>query len=156
MNYIEIIPAYQRLEDIKDLFTQYTSNLEIDLSYQNYDLELNTLPGLYAMPKGVLYIVLVNDKPAGCIALKPLNSTDCEMKRLFVNQEFRNLGLAKMLCQKLIAYAKAQGYSKMYLDTLDTLQPAIRLYNKLGFTSCLPYYDTPIKNIVFFELDLTK
>ncbi len=156
MTKIQIITAYNHLEQIKQLFTAYTKSLDINLDFQNYSQELKNLPGQYNIPQGILYIALVDNKPAGCIALRKIGQNDCEMKRLYVDPNFRGLGLGKLLSQKLLKYAKKQGYNYMYLDTLDTLLPAVQLYRKLGFVATNAYYETPLENTLFFKYDLQK
>ena len=49
-----------------------------------FEEELVTLPGKYAPPKGRLHLALYDDQPAGCIALRELDTQTCEMKRMFV------------------------------------------------------------------------
>ena len=82
---LTICPAYDRPEEVKALFLEYTDFLlKSDPSFaaflelQNYDRELDHLEEKYGMPKGRLYLALVDDAIAGCIALRPLSDTECE------------------------------------------------------------------------------
>ena len=54
MNY-KIEPAYEKLEEIKMLFQEYTSSLGFDLSFQNYEQEYRSLPGKYAPPRKAVF-----------------------------------------------------------------------------------------------------
>jgi GNAT superfamily N-acetyltransferase len=101
-----------------------------------------------------LLLALVNDQPAGCVALRPLTDGVCEMKRLFVPPAFRGQGIGRKLAEQVIAEARLIGYAAMKLDTLPRLKSATDLYTKLGFSPCPPYYDTPFKETVFLELPL--
>jgi GNAT superfamily N-acetyltransferase len=85
--------------------------------------ELANLPGKYAKPDGRLFLISVKNKPAGCIALREIDTEVCEMKRLFVREDFRSLGLGKMLIEKLIEEARSACYKKMRLDTLPNKMP---------------------------------
>src|SRR5215831_12267722 len=68
------------LEEIRSLFLEYRQSLDFNLCFQNFDVELRDLPGVYRPPEGRLVLCEVDEKPAGCIALKPLEPGICEMK----------------------------------------------------------------------------
>jgi ribosomal protein S18 acetylase RimI-like enzyme len=102
-------------------------------------------------------LALVDSKTAGCIALRKLEESVCEMKRLYVRNEFRNLGLGKMLIEKLIEEARLIGYEKMRLDTLpDQMGKAVKIYKSRGFVEIAPYYENPYGETLFLELNLKK
>jgi putative acetyltransferase len=84
--------------------------------------------------------------------LRPLGEGICEMKRLFVRPEFRGQGVGRLLVGRIVQEAKAIGYRAMRLDTLPWMQPAITLYESLGFLRCPPYYSTPLPDTIFMEL----
>jgi GNAT superfamily N-acetyltransferase len=145
-------PEY--IAHIRLLFEEYTDWLGIDLSFQGFAEELAILPGAYAPPGGRLLLAFVADGAAGCVALRPLEAGICEMKRLFVRPVFRGLGLGKLLAERIVGEARAIGYELMRLDTLPTMQSAIRLYEELGFMRRTAYYDTPLPDTIFMELQL--
>jgi len=151
---IQIQPAYNRLDLIRELFTEYTDMLGIDLTFQGFDEEIHTLPGKYALPKGRLYIAVCDDDLAGCIALRPLDEKCCEMKRLFVRPQFRGLKIGKLLIDTIIAEAKNMQYKYMVLDSLSSLEKAVSIYKSMGFCETEPYYNNPIPGAVYLRLDL--
>ena len=158
---INIVYGYDYKDEIKSLFTEYTEYLvENDnefkkyLEIQKYDNEIENLEDKYGMPWGRLYIAFYENQVAGCIALRKLNETECEMKRLYVKPEFRNKGIAKMLVEKVISDSKEIGYSSMLLDTLPFLQTAIKMYKKIGFYEIGCYNDSPLDNTIYMKLDL--
>ena len=144
------------LEAVGLLFRQYETFLNVDLRFQHFEEELACLPGQYAPPSGALLIAFVGDQPAGCVALRRLDTSACEMKRLFVRPEVRRTGLGRRLAQEIIAWAREIGYTVMRLDTLDRLAEAMRLYESLGFRRTAPYYHNPLPGVVYWALDLTK
>jgi ribosomal protein S18 acetylase RimI-like enzyme len=152
---IEINYAYDNLAIVKQLFREYTQYLNVDLSYQNYDGELASLPGQYALPDGRLYLATVDGAAAGCIALRKVNETRCEMKRLYVRENFRGLKLGRQLAQKVIDDARTAGFQELVLDTYHFLTNAIRMYEKMGFEPIAPYYENPdADKVLFFRLYL--
>lgn len=150
----EIKSAYDRLDEVRTLFKEYHKHLGVDLCFQNYDEELANLPGYYQIPDGRLYLIYLEDKLAGCIALRRFDKTRCEMKRLFVREQFRGLRLGQILAEKIISEAKVIGYEEMVLDTLASLESAVSMYRKMGFIEIEPYYDNPLENVLYFKLTL--
>ena len=157
----EIRLAIDDVDNIKELFTEYTKmliDMESDfqnyLNIQNYDSEIENLRGKYGLPDGRLYIAYSDNHAVGCIALRKINNTECEMKRLYVKPQFRGNGLAKSLVELIINDAREIGYRYMLLDTLPGLKTAIKMYENLGFYRIPSYNDSPVENTVFMKLDL--
>ena len=146
----------QSAEDIthaRELFREYADWLAIDLSFQHFDDELATLPGKYASPRGRLF--LAGDPPVGCIALRPLDEAGVgEVKRLYVRDAARGTGLGRTLAETVIAHVRGIGYRELRLDTADWMRDALRLYAKLGFRECSPYYHNPMPGAVYMSLVL--
>ncbi len=61
-----------------------------------------------------------------------------------------------MLVEQIIEKAKDMGYSRMRLDTLNSLEEAMHLYQKFGFKKIEHYYNNPLPGVIFWELDLNK
>lgn len=154
---IEIIQAETAVEikQARKLFREYETWLALDLCFQNFEEELKNLPGRYAAPTGRLFLILIENQLAGCIASRKIDEETCEMKRLFVRDDFRGLGLGKMLVERLIEEAKITGYKKMRLDTLPGKMPkAVALYKEFGFQPIAAYYDNPHAETLFMEKPL--
>jgi len=81
----------------------------------------------------------------GCIVLRPLPQFEkaCEIKRLYVQQLYRGVGIAKAMLLALEEYAAAQGFETLYLDTKQDLQAAVRFYEGSGYRHCERYNDNP-------------
>lgn len=154
---ITITPAMlpEELPVLRALFTAYGLGLSVDLAFQDFNAELATLPGKYAAPEGALLLARRDGKRVvGCVALRPHAPGLCEMKRLYVAPEGRGHGVGRKLCHAVIEAARHAGYQRMVLDTLEQLQPALRLYQQLGFTEVPPYYDNPLPGVHYLGLDL--
>lgn len=148
---ITIVPGYDDLGEIRRLFSEYGRELGIDLAFQGFDEELRTLPGKYSYPDGRLYIAMAGDEAAGCVALRRFDATRCEMKRLFVREGFRSFGVGRRLVGRIIEDALAMGYGTMLLDTLERLDPALKVYERLGFLRIAAYRHNPEPDAVFME-----
>lgn len=142
------------IENVRQLFREYVASLNVDLDFQNFDEELNTLPGCYAPPEGALLLAMDEKRAAGCVALRKLETGICEMKRLYVRPQYRGANLGKVLVEAIIAEAKKRNYSALRLDTLPSMARARVLYASLGFTEIPPYRFNPIEGTAFMELTL--
>ena len=143
-----------QIDSAKELFLEYAESLDFELCFQDFDKELEGLPGDYTPPEGRLYIAFNENKPAGCIALRKFKDSTCEMKRLYVRPQFRGNDIGKKLVKLLIDEARNIGYEKMVLDTVPSMQTAQKLYKSLGFKEIRPYRINPVKGAVFMELIL--
>ncbi|MDX1919319.1 MAG: leucine--tRNA ligase [Candidatus Caenarcaniphilales bacterium] len=79
----------------------------------------------------------------GFVALRKLNDKHCEIRRLYLNPEYRNRGLAKKLIKFVEDYALGLGFKEIYLDSYKKLKPAFELYKSLGYAETAPYNDHP-------------
>jgi ribosomal protein S18 acetylase RimI-like enzyme len=140
-----------RLPIVRELFREYAVSLQVDLAFQDFEREVATLPGRYAPPRGCILLAYVDDAPAGCIAMRPLDEERCEMKRLWVRAGYRGLGLGEQLSRALIERARALRYTAMRLDTLASMGAAQRLYRALGFREIPAYYPNPLPGTVYME-----
>lgn len=146
----------EAIEHVRQFFRNYAGWLGVDLSYQNFEQEMASLPAAYAMPQGRLFYAEVDGQPAGCVGVRPLNDTEgvCEMKRLYVEPAYRGTGVGRQLAMLAIKAAKEIGYRKLIIDTLPNMRMAVKLYRELGFTEAPNYYQTPIEGTMFLALDL--
>ncbi|HEY0787560.1 MAG TPA: GNAT family N-acetyltransferase [Thermoanaerobaculia bacterium] len=154
---IDIAPVAnpRELEEVRTLFMEYARSLDFSLCFQSFDEEVARLPGMYAPPKGALLLARVDGEAAGCAGLHELEDGIAEMKRLFVRPRYRDLGLGRALAQRILDEARAIGYRKMRLDTIQgTMDPAIRLYRRMGFVPIEPYRPNPIAGALYMELAL--
>jgi ribosomal protein S18 acetylase RimI-like enzyme len=142
------------MEEARQLFIEYARSLNVDLSFQNFAEELEELPKRYGPPDGLIIIAYVDGKSAGCAALHRLSEEICEMKRLYVREDFRDLGIGKKLIAVILAEAVKLNYRFIRLDTLPTMGKAQSLYESFGFYDVDPYVYNPIPGTRFLERKL--
>jgi ribosomal protein S18 acetylase RimI-like enzyme len=94
---------------------------------------------------------MVDDAPAGCVALRDLGGGTCEMKRLFVAPEARGQGVGGLLVEEVVRRAERAGYRRMVLDTLPEMAGALALYRRHGFVETAPYWDCPVERTIYLE-----
>jgi ribosomal protein S18 acetylase RimI-like enzyme len=135
---------------VRTLFEEYAAEIRIDLCFQRFAEELAELPGKYAAPRGGIWLGVDGEKTAGCIALRPLDAEACEIKRLYVRPMCRGRGLGRLLASQALAQATARGYTRVCLDTLASMAPAIALYQSLGFAEIEPYCYNPSSEARYF------
>ena len=138
----------------KKLTKDYMDWLGLDLHYQGIDNEFENFDKMYGKPNGSFIYATIDGKIAGGVGTRFLETGVCEMKRLFVYEEFRGYNLGEIICYELLKISKELGYSKMRLDTIPKLNNAMQLYKNLGFYEISKYYNNPDKSVVYFELSL--
>ena len=145
----------EQVAEARALFLEYASSLGFSLCFQNFEQELAGLPGDYAPPQGRLLLARSQGELGGCVALHPLEPGVCEMKRLYVRPQHRGHGLGKALLDAALAEARAIGYRRMRLDTVEpVMQDAVRMYRARGFREIAPYRENPVEGAMYMELEL--
>ncbi len=136
------------------LFNEYAQWLNIDLCFQNFDKELQQLSIMYATTTGGIVLCKKNNDFIGCSAIRKIDTTSCELKRMWVQLPYQKLGIGETLLKECIALAKKLNYKEIRLDTLKRLQPAIKLYKKYNFIETEAYYKNPNNDVVYMKLVL--
>lgn len=144
----------QSIENAQQLFREYQQTIGLDLSFQNFDSEVQNLPGKYSTPNGLLIVVYADNRPFGCGALRKLEEGIVELKRVYVCPIAQGSGLGRKISEHLIQQARMMGYHKLRLDTFTWMDRAVALYRKLGFVEIPPYYPHSEPDALFMELIL--
>ncbi|MFC7348796.1 GNAT family N-acetyltransferase [Chryseobacterium zhengzhouense] len=97
-------------------------------------------------------VIFENDKAIACGAIKPIDGSTMEVKRMFTLPEYRGKGLAVSVLKELEIWAKELGYEKTVLETGKKQIEAVALYKKCNY-SIIPNYGqyTGIENSICFE-----
>jgi len=151
---IRIVDGEDDLRAVRTLFQEYWDSFGFTPCFQDFGAELASLPGKYALPRGRLAVARVDGAPAGCIALRPVDRSRCECKRLYVRRAFRSHRLGKSLLQWLIGEARSAGYSEMVCDTMPVMEQALAMYERMGFERTGPYVPDATEGAIYLRLKL--
>jgi len=143
-------------DQTRALIREYAAGLGFSLDFQDLEGELRDLSLQYSPPSGELLLATVDEAPAGCVGLRAFQGSECEMKRLFVRPRYRGREIGRALAKSIIEVARRAGYRMMLLDTVPSMEAAIRLYRDLGFVETRPYRYNPVPGAVFLRLDLGR
>jgi GNAT superfamily N-acetyltransferase len=141
-------------DEAQRLVREYAASLNVDLSFQNFDHELQHFTTEYAPPTGAFILAEDADQYVACIGLRQFAEGIGEVKRLYVVPAARGLGLGRLLVERVIVVAREAGYSSLLLDTLPFMKEAQSLYVALGFKPTAPYRHNPVAGSAFLRLDL--
>lgn len=90
-------------------------------------------------PGEVYLVACLDDVPVACGALRRLDASTAEVRRMFVARDARRRGLARAMLDALEQAAVALGYDTLRLETGFRQQPAIALYESAGFARIPPF-----------------
>lgn len=149
----EILLGYGLIDEVTELFREYDDSAGPDA---NGDAPAAGPANDYALPYGRLYVIREQGQIAGCAALKRLDGTRGELKRLYVRPEFRGRGLGRMLTEQIIDDAAVIGYRFLRLDAPRTMTAALALFERLGFQQIAPYRPDLLAKRRFMEIKLRR
>lgn len=139
------------LDHVRMLYREYAGWMDYEYCFDTFEEELANLPDDCVPPDGALLLALVDNEPAGCVALHKIKESVCEFKRLWVRENFRGQKIGVKLTNEIIQMAKNIGYLKMTLETTPKMKHAISIYESIGFKQTATVKDGRIINM---EMDL--
>lgn len=153
---IRIAETDDDFEQARELVYEYAAWLDVDLCFQDFDDEMANFASVYGPPRGRMLLAMDGADAAGCVGLRPLSATgEGEIKRLFVRASYRRIGLGDTLVAQITDAARDLGYHRLRLDTLPSRMPAAdAMYQRLGWSRTPAYYNNPVPDVVFYQLDL--
>ncbi len=116
--------------------------------------------GKFLPPNGRLMLAFIDKKICGVGCLKSINEEIGEIKRMYVDPSFRQIGAGRAILEALLNEAKEAGYKKVKLDSPKFMEAAHSLYRSFGFKEISAYDEVEIPEefrqyLLFMELDLT-
>lgn len=101
-----------------------------------YDASTDSLFSFFQNPSSIYFIAELDGVVVGGGGIYPtthLPDDTCELVKMYLKPEARNLGLGSKLIKKCLDFAKEAGYKQVYIETMPELQKAVDLYQKFGF-----------------------
>ena len=115
----------------------------VGCGYSINDSEIDDMHTAYALEGSAFYVVTLDDRILGCGGFGPLRGADedtCELRKMYFKSELRGLGVGTKLLLVCLEEAKRIGFKHCYLETLESMEQARRLYGKHGFK----YLEAPL------------
>jgi DNA-binding MarR family transcriptional regulator/GNAT superfamily N-acetyltransferase len=94
-------------------------------------------------PRGAFVVAYRRGEPVGCGAVKHQPHDVTDIKRMWVAESARGLGLGRRLLEHLERLAREHGSREAHLETSDVLPEAIALYRSAGYVEVAPFNDEP-------------
>jgi putative acetyltransferase len=153
---VRVAESPDEIEAVRQLWRDYWRSFGLSMDFQGFGQELQGLPGACCAEGGLLLLAFCNDEPAGTIALRRLDRTSGEVKRLYLRPQFRGHGLGRRLLEAVIERARALGYESLYADTLPVMTEALSLYERMGFGRVEAYSSAPTPGAIYMKLKLVS
>jgi putative acetyltransferase len=103
-----------------------------------FDPTTDALYELFRTPGSYYYVAIQDNQVVGGCGIFPTDNLPegmCELVKLYVTKEARGTGLGKQLMEQSMSWAKANGYTQVYLESMPELAKAVSIYEKIGFKS---------------------
>ena len=102
-----------------------------------HDPEVDDLNAAFSNERSAYYVCVVNGMIIGGAGVAPLKGGDpdtCELQKMYLLPSSRCKGYGKTLLDICLKTARELGYSRCYIETFSTMNTAIGLYEKSGFS----------------------
>ena len=100
------------------------------------DVSLNDMYGTYDKPRMEYFVVEEGGEIIGCAGIAPLEGGDsdiCELQKMYFLPKARGRGVGTEMMKTCLDFARTQGFTKCYLETMPYMENARKLYARTGF-----------------------
>lgn len=123
----------ENIEMVRQLLGMYAQLKGYEFGGENFEQEIASLPGSYAQPEGRLMMALYEGEAAGCVAIRKMDASTGEVKRLYVPPEYRGNGIGGSMVRAVVEEAKKMGFKKLVADTDLNMRIAMVVFDEHGF-----------------------
>jgi putative acetyltransferase len=146
---IEARDEPQMAQIIRGVMTEFGA---VGGGFSIQDSEVDSMWRSYQQPRWAYFVAEQSGRLIGGAGVAPLKqgaAHTCELKKMYVLNEGRGIGLGKTLLDACLEAARAAGFTECYLETLGRMTQARHLYEKNGFVPI----DAPLGNTGHFGCD---
>lgn len=118
---------------IRTVMTEYDC---VGQGYSIEDPEVDCMFETYSDDLSHYLVLLKNEKIVGCGGIAPLQggtTGTCELKKMYFYSDARGAGMGTKMVEMLVEKARELGYKKCYIETVERMNRANALYQKMGF-----------------------
>ena len=118
---------------IRTVMTEFGA---VGAGYSITDPEVDHMSAAYQQPGAAFFVIEKDGQIMGCGGIARLEGGTaevCELRKMYFYPELRGLGLGKRLLKQCLDAARELGYRSCYLETLERMWQANKLYEKMGF-----------------------
>ncbi|WP_181764528.1 bifunctional helix-turn-helix transcriptional regulator/GNAT family N-acetyltransferase [Streptomyces albidus (ex Kaewkla and Franco 2022)] len=152
---VTITPADPEHPDARHCMQQYAAELDRRFEHGFDTAQSNVArPGELRPPAGLLLVARLHSQPVGCGALKFKPDAPTQIKRMWVDESARGLGVGRRLLYELERHAAVHGTRVLHLETNRSLTAAISMYRSAGYTEVEAFNDEPYAHH-WFEKHIT-
>ncbi len=119
---------------IRDALTEFGANKPGTVYF---DPTTDALYELFRSPGAFYFVATINEELVGGCGIYPtanLPEGTCELVKLYLKAGARGTGLGKQLMEQSMHWAKQNGYTQVYIESMPELAKAVSIYEKVGFT----------------------
>src|SRR5919205_4206806 len=141
---VQITPVDPEDPDAQYCLAEYVAELN-RRSTRSFDPSVGAtaLPHEVRPPAGQFFVAYLHEEPVGCGAVKHHPGAVTDIKRMWLAESARGLGLGRRLLEHLEGLARDHGASEAHIETSDVLPEAIALYRSAGYVEVAPFNDEP-------------
>jgi len=162
---IEVKPIQNKqIADVKRVILKTASNIykwkeTLDEVIKRFEesgelLDIDNFESYYFGNEGILLVGTNSSEVIGSGGIRRITDETCELKRLWLLEEYQGQGIGYQIFQKLHEFSKLNGYKRMWLETDSEQKRAIHFYEKIGFYRIENYNDR--NSDVYMELEIGK
>ncbi len=127
---------------IREVMTEFGA---VGEGYSIVDAEVDAMTAAYAGPDAAYFVACLKGVVVGGAGIGPLEGGPagvCELRKMYLRKHTRGHGLGRQLMEHSLAAARETGYERCYLETLEHMSDARRLYELNGYVPL----DEPLGN----------
>ena len=130
-----VVPAdnVQVAEVIRSVLTEHGCTAQ---GFAIHDPEVDVMYETYQLPRSIYYVAECEGRVVGGCGIAPLRGADshiAELQKFYILPDYRGLGIGQQLLVKSIEFAKQQLFQQCYIETIERMSAADKLYRKHGF-----------------------